>query len=106
MATKYLLSYHGGSVPTTEAEGAKIMAAWVAWFEKLGQAIIDPGNPVAKAVTVASNGATSDGGGSNPVTGYSMILAESIDQAVALTKDCPILAAGGSIEISETFATM
>jgi len=25
---KYLLSYHGGGMPESEEEGAKIMAAW------------------------------------------------------------------------------
>jgi hypothetical protein len=103
---KYLLSYHGGSLPATEEEGAKIMAAWVAWFEQLGKALLDPGNPVTQTTTVATDGSTSAGGGVNPVTGYSLLLADSLDDAVALTKSCPILSVGGNVEVSETFAIM
>jgi Ni,Fe-hydrogenase I cytochrome b subunit len=42
----------------------------------------------------------SDSGGDNPLSGYTIIHAESIDQAVELAKACPIIG-GGSIEVAE-----
>jgi hypothetical protein len=45
-----------------------------------------------------------DGGGANPVTGYSIIEANDLDDAVRLSKGCPILISGGSIEVSELMA--
>ena len=42
-------------------------------------------------------------GGANPVSGYSLIEAADIDDAVAKAKGCPILRAGGSIELAEAF---
>ena len=100
--TKYLLAYHGGQMAQDEAEQAKVMAAWGEWFTSLGAAVVDGGAPVGAATTLAADGATSSGGGANPVSGYSVITASDLDAAVALAKGCPVLQAGGSIEVAET----
>jgi hypothetical protein len=55
---------------------------------------------------IASDGRVSDGGGVNPVTGYSVIEAPSLEAAVQMAKNCPIMASGGSVEVGETFAAM
>jgi hypothetical protein len=99
--TKYLLAYHGGSMPQTPEEGEKVMAAWGHWIGSLGAAMVDGGNPTSVAKTIASNGSVSEGGGSNPVTGYSIIQASSLDDAVAKAKSCPQLDSGGTIEVAE-----
>jgi hypothetical protein len=98
---KYLLGYHGGTMPETEAGQAAAMAAWVAWFGELGGAVVDGGNPTAAAKTIASDGSTSDGGGANPLSGYSILQASDLDAAVTLAKGCPIFGEGGSIEVAE-----
>lgn len=99
---KYLLSFHGGAVPETEEEQAKVMAAWGAWMGSLGEALLDPGNAVGQAKTISADGSVSVGGGTSPVTGYTLVDAANIDDAVALAKGCPILESGGSIEVGET----
>jgi hypothetical protein len=101
----YLLIYHGGSMPEGEAEQAKVMSAWTNWFGKLGDKLVDGGNPVSQTRTIAANGSVSDGS-SNPSTGYSVIKAGSLDEAVALAKGCPVLGGGASVEVAETFAAM
>jgi CubicO group peptidase (beta-lactamase class C family) len=98
--------HHGGSMAETEEERAQVMAAWGAWFGGLGSAIADPGNPVGQAVTIAVDGSTSDGGGANPVSGYSIIEAADLASAVTSAKACPVLQGGGSIEVCETFEVM
>lgn len=98
---KYVFSYHGGSAPADEAAGAAVMQAWMGWFETLGAAIIDGGNPTGQSKTVNGDGSVSNGGGSNPITGYSLVTATDIDAAVAMAKGCPILSGGGSVEVSE-----
>lgn len=102
----YLLAYHGGGMPETEEEGAAVMAAWGAWMEGLGEALIDPGNPTGPSVTVAADGTQSPGGGANPVTGYSVLRAESLEAAAAAAAGCPIRDSGGSIEICEVVEAM
>lgn len=98
--SKYVLAYHGGTMPETAADQEKVMNAWIAWFVELGPAVIDGGNPTGRSKTVSAEGST-DGGGANPLTGYSLITASDLDDAVALAKGCPILAAGGTVEVAE-----
>lgn len=103
----YLLAYHGGGgMAADEATRNKIMADWGKWFSELGPALVDGGNPIMKAKTVSSKGAVSEGGGQNPVSGYSVIKADSLDAAVKLAKGCPVLVGGGSIEVAETVPAM
>lgn len=98
---KFLFVYHGGSVPTNPTETKKVMDAWGAWYGSMGAAVIDGGNPVGKSSTVRSDGSLADDGGSNPASGYSLIEAANLAEAHKKAKGCPILAAGGTIEIAQ-----
>lgn len=98
--TKYLFVYHGGSAPTNPDDVKKVMDAWGAWFGSMGAAVIDGGNPVGKSSTVKSDGSLADGGGANPASGYSLIEASSLADAHKKAAGCPILKAGGTIEIA------
>lgn len=100
---KYLFVYHGGSTPETEEEGKQVMDAWGAWLGGLGSAVIDGGNPVGMSTTVHPGGKVTNDGGANPASGYSLIEATDDADAVAKAKGCPILEAGGSIELAEAF---
>ena len=46
----------------TPEEGAKVMAQWEAWFKEMGDAVVNPGNPVGMSKTVSGSGVTDDGG--------------------------------------------
>lgn len=98
---KFVFVYHGGKMPETEEEGAQVMAEWQAWLGGMGAAVIDGGAPVGPSSTVNSDGSVSDNGGANPTSGYSLISADSIEQAIAQAKGCPILKAEGSVEVAE-----
>ena len=100
---KYLFSYHGGGMPESEAEQQEHMAAWGAWFGANEGAFSDVGAPVGMMKTVGPDG-TSDGGGANPVGGYGLVEAESLDAACAIAAGCPVITlSGGSVEVGETF---
>ncbi|RBP14329.1 hypothetical protein DFR50_10982 [Roseiarcus fermentans] len=98
---KYLFVYHGGKQPTNPAEAQEVMNAWGAWFGALGPAVIDGGNPVGKSYMVKSDGSLVSDGGANPASGYSLIEAASVEDAHAKAKGCPLLKAGGTIEIAQ-----
>jgi hypothetical protein len=74
------------------AEG---IAAWTTWFQSMGAQVRDIGKPVFSRATVGSSG------GGTPLGGYSLVTAQSLDEAVTLAKDCPIVAAGGGVEVGE-----
>ena len=95
----FLFAYHGGKQPDTPEETEVEIERWRGWFDRIGPAIVDPGNPVGTAKTVSAKG-VSDSGGDNPLSGYTIIHAESIDQAFELAKACPIIG-DGSIEVAE-----
>ena len=98
---KFMFIYHGGGRPETPEEGAKVMAAWGAWMEGMGEAMVDGGNPAGMSKTVTANG-IEDNGGANPVSGYTLVSAENMDAALALAKGCPILEGGkGTVEVAE-----
>lgn len=99
----YLLIYHGGGdMPEDPAVLASEMEAWTNWFAQIGPAVVDGGNPVGRNWTITAEGTTEDGG-PNPATGYSVISADSMQRALELSLGCPALANGGSIELCETF---
>lgn len=100
---KYLFVYHGGSHPETAEEQAQVMDAWGQWLGSMGSAVVDGGNPVGMSSTVNSDGSVTNNGGSNPASGYSLIEASDLDDAVSKARGCPILSAGGTIELAEAF---
>lgn len=102
----FLLLYQGGSMPETEEAQKQAMDAWTAWFTELGAAVKDAGNPFSGASSsIAADGAVSNGGGGT-ASGYSVITADSLDAAVAMSKGCPVLQGGASITVHETVNVM
>ncbi len=103
----YLLLYSGGRMPESEAEQAAVMQAWTSWFGELGGALVDGGNPTTgQTKTIASDGSVTDGSAVGMASGYSIIRADSLDDAVAKSKGCPVLQGGAQIVVLETFNVM
>ncbi len=94
---KFMFAYTGGSMAESEEEQKAVMEAWGAWFGQLGSAIVDPGNPFGASGVVASGG----NGAAAKLTGYSLVSADDLDGAKQLATGCPILSAGGSVEVYE-----
>jgi len=101
---KFLFLEHGRAALRMQEEGAKTFAAWGAWFEKIGEKLVEPGNPVGQSHTVSKSGAVADGG-ANPVSGYTVIDAADIEAAKAIAADCPMVTDGsGTVEVAEIVA--
>ena len=99
---EFLLVYHGasGPMPESQAEIDKVVQAWGAWFVRLGDAVVDGGNPVGRSKTILPDGKVENHGGPDPASGYSIIMADDIDDAVEKAKGCPHLGDGGTIEVA------
>lgn len=96
----YIFAYHGGEQPKTPEEGKNMMEKWRAWIEDLGSTMVNPGTPLGMSKTVSADG-VADNGGSNPLTGYSVVDADSIEAALEIAKGSPFLKIGGTIEVAE-----
>lgn len=99
----FVFAYHGGTTPQDPEEIDRVMAAWGSWFESMGDAVVDTGNPVGMSSTVTRDGVL-DSGGANPISGYSIITAGSQADANEIAKGCPMVNDGsGSVEVAEVF---
>jgi hypothetical protein len=73
----------------------------------MGSAIVDGSNPTTgQAKTIVSDGSVSAGSELGMASGYSIIKADSLNEAVAMAKGCPVLQGGAKIVVLETFNVM
>ncbi len=104
--TKFLVLYRTtvsskdqmmGATPEQMKAG---MDAWMAWFKKVGPAIVDGGAPLGESALI--KGKT----GSGHIGGYTILQAKSIDAAKKLLDGHPHFGApGASIEVIEILPT-
>ena len=98
--SNYVFVYRGGREPESPEAGAKQMEKWGAWVGGLGDASVNPGSPFGTSKIVSSGG-VSDDGGPSPLKGYSVVKANSMDDALKMAKACPFLDIGGTILVAE-----
>ncbi len=98
----FVLAYKGGSMAETPAAQEAAMKAWGDWFGTLGSSIVDVGNPFGASTAVQSDG--SSAGATAGLSGYSVLQADSLELAAKLAAGCPVLAAGGTVEVYEALA--
>jgi hypothetical protein len=103
----YVLLYSGGKMPESDDEIAATMKLWNDWMAELGDALKDGGNPFTPAAkTISPDGSVADGPVGTMATGYSIINAASLQDAVDIAKGCPVLEGGAKITVYETFQVM
>jgi hypothetical protein len=90
--TSYLFSFR---TPADYQPGAIDTAEWEKFFEGIGTGVQDVGNPIFDRRPVGHTGADTVLGG------YSVIGAESLEEAVRLAGGCPLIEVGGGVEVGE-----
>jgi hypothetical protein len=81
---KFVFLYYGMDEPTPE-----VMTAWHEWFASVGDKFVDSGNPFGPGREVTKAGSTDLNATMSPATGYSIVQADSIDEAEKLLVGCP-----------------
>jgi hypothetical protein len=100
MAT-FLVTYHGGGgMPESAEAQEQMMAAFQAWAAGVGDAMIDPGSPLGPSKTVTSDG-VSDAPADPTLGGYTLIRADSLDDAVKAVTGHPFVGRGGTLQVSQ-----
>jgi hypothetical protein len=94
MMAKFVYIYTGGGMPDSEEEGKQVMAAWQAFLGGFGDKLVDQGAPFGASQAVKGNGAVK-------ASGYSVVTAGSLADAVEQAKACPIFDRGGNVEVYE-----
>jgi hypothetical protein len=82
---KYVYVYYAGA----GSDGGSA-EEWGGWFGKLGDKLIDGGNPFNEGGQAVHQGGVmpiQD----KPATGYSIVTAESMEEATEIAKGCPLI---------------
>ena len=88
---KFIYLYRGPATPMsglTPEEGAERMAAFGAWMEKIGAALVDVGSPLGASASVRDDGTEGTAG---DLSGYSIVEADDLATAKAFTDGLPFL---------------
>ena len=83
---KFVFIYHGWWETTPE-----VMKAWGDWFASVGDHMADSGSPFGPGTEVTPTGKRDVSSDLSPATGYSIVNADSLDDAVGLLDGCPII---------------
>jgi hypothetical protein len=94
---KFLVTYHGGSMPSDPEAVKQVKAAFGAWLGQAGSAVLDPGAPVRVVAQVANGEPRTQ----VEVGGYSIVQADSLDAAKAVLRSHPFVARGGTLQVCE-----
>jgi hypothetical protein len=97
--SNYVFAFYGEPKFGSAEEGANYQAKWRAWAGSIGAAWVNPGNPMGLTKNVSSRG-VSDVTGSDRLTGFSVVKADSMDAALDMAKRCPHLE-HGSVDVAE-----
>jgi hypothetical protein len=106
---KFMFIFHGGQMNGTSPEQMQEhMGKWMAWIEKLSKqdkyVAGEPLLPGGKLVSGPGGKTVTDGPyteGKEVVGGFFVINAKDIDEAVAISKDCPVYEKGGSVQVRQ-----
>jgi hypothetical protein len=105
--SEFLFLFRGSNLRARSPQQMqKSMQKWVAWFKELNQTGVmkDPGHPLDYSGKVVRGHSKDVHDGpyaeaKDLVNGYVLIETATIDQAVELSKGCPIFEDGGSVEV-------
>ncbi len=104
--SEFTYLYRGREVSPSPEQMQKTMEKWMAWFKELGESghMKNPGHPLEHTgkVVKGKQKAVIDGPyaeAKDVIGGFTLIEAKDLAQATELSKGCPILDVGGSVEV-------
>jgi hypothetical protein len=104
--SEYVFLYRGGEAGRSPERIQQSLQKWIAWFKELAENghVKNQGHPLERAgkVVRGSQKAVVDGPfaeAKDVIGGYSLIEARDLEQAVELSKGCPILENEGTVEV-------
>lgn len=100
--SNFVLVYTGSGEPEGQEAQEAMMAAWMAWYEKMGDTIVDPGEAFSGSKKITADGISDGAVSSPPASGYTIISADTLDEAADMVKDHPHIKHGGQISVYET----
>ena len=102
--SEFTYIFRGRKTSGSPEEMQQHFEKWVAWFKELNAKgyIKDPGHPLEATGKVVRRNIVNDGPyaeAKDVVGGYIIVEANDLADAADLSKGCPILEVGGSVEV-------
>ena len=104
--SEYVFLYRGGEQGRSPERAQQMIQKWMTWFKELAAKghIKDRGQPLERSgkLVKGSQKTVTDGPfaeAKDVVGGYTLIEANDLDQAVELSKGCPIFEVEGAVEV-------
>lgn len=104
--SQYMLVYKGEATDMSEMtqdEAMVVMGKWGVWMEKVGTALADVGSPFGEGTSVVDDGSS---GTASALTGYSIVEADDMAAAQALSVGHPYLIEGAGNFAIDIFELM
>lgn len=102
--SRFMLLYRGDATPPeamSQEQREEVMGQWMAWMDKLGPALKDPGSPFGAKSAVGGDGHEQP---ATNLTGYTVVEAEDLTAAQGFCDGHPFLDGTGAdfaIEVIE-----
>ena len=104
--SEYVFLYRGGEAGRSPEQYQQALQKWMVWFKEMAEKghVKNQGHPLERAGKVVRGSAKSIVDGpfveaKDVIGGYSLIEAKDLDQAIELSKGCPILEVEGAVEV-------
>jgi len=104
--SEFVYLYLGGEAGRSRERMQQMMQKWMTWLKQLGEQghIKDQGQPLERAgkLVKGKQKTVTDGAfaeAKDVVGGYTLIEARDLEQAVELSKGCPIFEVEGAVEV-------
>jgi hypothetical protein len=104
--SEYIFLYRGGEVPNSPERAQQMMQNWIAWFKELAEKghLKDQGQPLERTskLVMGKQKTVTDGPFTEArdiIGGYTVVEARDLEQAVELSKGCPLFEVDGGVEV-------
>ena len=103
--SNFMFLFRGGETPTSPEGMQAQKQKWMNWIQRLrnegkyiaGDPLQGSGKVINSPRKIITDGPFAEG--KEVVGGYFLVRAENLDEAVEMSKDCPIFETGGSVEV-------
>jgi len=104
--SQFVYLYHGGETERSPERMQQMMQKWMSWLKELGDQghLKDQGQPLERSgkIVKGKQKNVTDGPfaeAKDVIGGFSIVEARDLDQAVQLSKGCPIFEVEGAVEV-------
>ncbi len=97
---RYIIIYLGGEQPASPEAAQEHMEKYREWLTSLGDAIVSALNPLKDTHVISPEGEATIGS-STAMSGFTILQANSLEAVIEMSKSCPFLEIGGTLEVSE-----